>query len=107
MNVNMRDPGLKKIKSNLLCFRSQSSRTVLMNVHIVCGTYWYWSASLRRGDHVRGQSLWRVNALADFLLDKMHSEGKLLSGELAYLPGVCQGPAGKSSSVNGIHSEQT
>lgn len=54
----------------------------------------YRSAPLRGGDHVRSQRLWWIDALADFLLDEMHSQGKLLSGEFAYLPRVCQSPAG-------------
>lgn len=73
------------------------------------GTYRYGSASLRGGDHVGSQGLWRVHALADFLLDQMHGEGKLLPGQLANLPGVCQSPAGQQgqnyTEQNQIHSK--
>lgn len=58
----------------------------------VCGTYCNRSCPLRRGYMVSSQGLWRVNALHDFLLDEMHGKSKLLPGQLAYLPGVCQGP---------------
>lgn len=66
----------------------------------VCGTYWYRSGSLRGGYHVSSQGLWRVNALADFLLDEIHSKGKLLPGQLAYLPCVCQSPGRKKQTVD-------
>ncbi len=63
----------------------------------VCGTYWYRSASLGGWDHFSRQGLWWVDALADFLLDEMHGEGKLLPGQLPYLPCVGQSPARKST----------
>lgn len=66
----------------------------------VCGTYWYRSASLRGREHVSSQGLWRVDTLADFLLDEMHGEGKLLPGQLTYLPRVCQSPVGEEQTVN-------
>lgn len=57
------------------------------------GTYRDGGASLGGRDHVSSQSLGRVDALEHLLLDEVHGQGKLLPGQLAYLPGVRQSPA--------------
>ena len=49
-------------------------------------------APLRRGDHVRGEALRGVRALADLLLDQVHGQGELLPAQLAHLLGVRQAP---------------
>lgn len=86
------------LRGPMRCVDIQTSDSALINMHClcVCGTYWYRSAPLRGGDHVSSKGLWRVDTLADFLLDEIHGEGKLLPGQLTYLPCVCQSPAGKS-----------
>lgn len=67
-------------------------------------TYRDRGGSLGGGDHVGTQSLWWVDALADFLLDEMHGEGELLPGQFTDLPGVSQSPAEKRNQFNASQS---
>lgn len=48
----------------------------------------------------------RVDALADFLLNEMHCEGKLLPRKLPDLPSVCQSPAGRVGARESRGSER-
>ena len=67
---------------------------VLGGVCCVKETHGHGGAPLRRRDHVRGEGLRGVDALADLLLDEVHGQSKLLPAQLPYLPGVGQRPGG-------------
>ena len=62
----------------------------------------YGRAPLRWGDHLRGEALRGVQALADLLLDQVHGQGELLPAQLACLLGVRQAPV-LTHSVDVVH----
>lgn len=47
---------------------------------------------VRRRDHLRGETLRRVQAFAQLLIDQMESKGKLLAGQFPDVSNVTQLP---------------